>query len=146
MLENLEMPLSLLRGDSLDKPPSTSSQGGLKFLDFYFQNCKMFLSEEISKYKPTLVITLGEPAHKLFISTLDNRTSIAESMQNAFTGTMVKAKFRGVEFDYSPCLHIRTFRVAEVYGDSVELFKDTLATYFEKAGDDNPGSPPTTAL
>ena len=56
-------------------------------------------------------------------------------MKKAFTGDFVRAKFRGIEFDYSPCLHIQTFRVAETYGDRVERFKVGMRAYFKKARD-----------
>ena len=36
-------------------------------------------------------------------------------------------------FDYSPCLHIKNFRVAETYGDKVKLFKDEIRKYFKNA-------------
>lgn len=114
------------------EPPSRL--GGLKFLRPYFENCKQHLTEEISRFQPTLVLTLGEPAHKLFITTLDNRAGIEEDMKEAFTGRFIRAKLRGIEFDYSPCLHIKTFRVAETYGDKLKRFKRGLADYFKESG------------
>ena len=116
------------------KPPSTMREGGLKFLQPYFQNCKDYLSDEIAKFKPTCVLALGEPAHKLFSSMLDNRDVIPITMQGAFTGQFIKARLSGMEFDYSPCLHIKTFRVAEVYGESVKTFKDRIKEYFADSG------------
>ena len=115
---------------SFAKPPSISGEGGLKFLKPYFQNCKDYLAEELLNFKPKFVLTLGEPTHKLFVSILDNQNDIPGSMQAAFTGQFIKAKFDGLEFDYSPCLHIKTFRVAEVYGDSVQRFKQGISAYF----------------
>jgi len=120
---------------SLERLPSTARQGGLRFLQPYFENCRDYLFDEISEFRPTLVLTLGEPAHKLFVTTLDHCESIADRMKDAFTGTFVRAKFRGTEFDYSPCLHIQTFRVAHTYGDRLKRFKKGLAAYFEEAGD-----------
>lgn len=108
-----------------------SRLGGLKFLQPYFENCRHHLAQEISRFQPTLVLTLGEPAHKSFITTLDNRNEFSEDMKNAFTGKFVEAKFRGTEFDYSPCLHIQTFRVAHTYGDRLKGFKGGLAAYFK---------------
>ena len=108
-----------------------SRLGGLKFLQPYFENCRHHLAQEISRFQPTLVVTLGEPAHKSFITTLDNRNEFSEDMKNAFTGKFVKAKFRGIEFNYSPCLHIQTFRVAKTYGDRLKGFKGGLAAYFK---------------
>jgi len=118
------------------REPPPSRLGGLKFLRPYFDNCKDHLAEEISGFEPTLVLTLGEPAHKLFITTLDNRSDFSEDMKNAFTGKFVKAKLRDVEFDYSPCLHIKTFRVAETYGDRLIRFKRGLAGYLKGLGQD----------
>lgn len=115
---------------SFAKPPSTMSEGGLKFLQPYFQNCKAYLSDELLSFGPDVVLTLGEPAHKLFISILDNRGDLPPSMQSAFTGQFIKARLGDLEFDYSPCLHIKTFRVAEVYGESVKKFKQGVSAYF----------------
>ena len=44
-----------------------------------------------------------------------------------------RVRFQGIEFDYSPCLHISTFRVAEAYGRPVETFKRELQRYFDNA-------------
>jgi len=82
-------------------------------------------------------LALGEPAHKLFVSILDNQSDIPGSMRAAFTGQFIKAKFNGFGFDYSPCLHIKTFRVAEVYGESVQRFKQGIVAYFNA----NSGTP-----
>ena len=51
-------------------------------------------------------------------------------MQEAFTGNFKKVTIEQHEFDYSPCLHIKTYRVAEVYGEGVIKFKKGLANYF----------------
>jgi len=110
-----------------------SRLGGLEFLRPYFENCKRHLVEEISRFRPTLVVTLGESAHKLFITVLDNRNDFHEDMKNAFTGEFAEAKFRGIQFDYSPCLHIKTFRVAETYGDRLKRFETGLADYFKES-------------
>jgi len=109
-----------------------SFQGGaLKFLKPYFENCKGYLLQEIYGFHPNLVLTFGEPAHKLFVGMLDNSSDFGASMQEAFTGEFKKARFSGLEFDYSPCLHIKTFRVAETYGRSVQEFKRGLSDYLE---------------
>ena len=68
----------------------------------------------------------------LFVSLLDNSSEMSKEMKNAFTGRFVRARLHGFEFDYSPCLHIQTFRVAEKYGAKVEDFKRSLLTYFDK--------------
>ena len=115
---------------SFAQPPSDTRQGGLKFLGPYFDNCKGYLAEEIGAFQPTLVLTLGEPAHRLFISTLDKGDMIAQRMKDAFTGAFVRGRVGGVEFDYSPCLHIQGFRVAETYGSGVNRFKEGLSRYF----------------
>lgn len=116
-------------------PPSASAEGGLRFLKPYFDNCKYYLAEELLSFRPQCVLTLGEPAHKLFITILDNQNDFPNSMKAAFTGQFIRAKFKGVEFDYSPCLHIKTFRVAEVYGERVQRFKQGISTYFNSSND-----------
>jgi len=121
---------------SFQQPPSTTQQGGFRFLQPYFDNCRDLLAQEISAFGPALVLTLGEPAHKLFITILDNRDNIADRMKKAFTGRFVKAEFGDIEFDYSPCLHIQTFRVAETYGDRLKRFKRGLEAYFKASVDD----------
>jgi uracil-DNA glycosylase len=114
-----------------DKPPTMMPEGGFNFLKLYFEQCKDYLVKEIIKFKPALVLTFGEPAHKLFITMLDNRSSFGEGMQEAFIGKFKKAELQGFKFDYSPCLHIKTFRVADTYGDSIKKFKDGLADYLK---------------
>lgn len=115
---------------SFTKPPSTTKQGGFNFIKRYFDNCRAYLNQEITMFKPTLVLTLGGSTHKLFISMLSNYSDIPEAMKEAFTGRLIKAKLEELEFDYSPCLHIKTFRVADVYGDKVRRFKEEMADYF----------------
>jgi uracil-DNA glycosylase len=115
---------------TFEKPPSNFRGGGLKFLRPYFGNCNEFLVQEVLNYKPACVITLGEPTHKLFSSILDNSEDIPDSMQGAFTGELMKTSIQDFPFDYSPCLHIKTWRVAEVYGDSVKKFKAGIMSHF----------------
>lgn len=116
---------------TLPVPPSKAVRGAVRFLQPYFANCQGYLREEILNYQPDLILTLGEPAHILFRTMLDNQNLIPDSMQGAFTGEFSLTKLAGFEFHYSPCLHISTFRVAEVYGDSVKQFKQGLSEYFE---------------
>jgi len=114
------------------REPSTSLSTVLRLLKPYFNNCKDYLIDEIAKFRPTLVLTLGEPTHKLFVTILDNGKEFGSSMQDAFTGSFEeKAQLGDLEFDYSPCLHIRTFRIAETYGDKVKEFKKSLTSYFK---------------
>ncbi len=53
------------------RPPSRFTAGGYKFLKPFFINCKEYLVAEITGFKPESVITLREPAHRLFIDILD---------------------------------------------------------------------------
>ncbi len=115
---------------TFDKPPSKYRGGSLKFLPPYFENCKEYLAQEVQCYKPACVITLGEPPHKLFTSILDNTAEIPSAMQGAFTGEFIPTSINGFTFDYSPCLHIKTWRVAEVYGDKVKKFRTGILDYF----------------
>ena len=51
---------------------------------------------------------------------------IKGKMKEDFKGEFIEAKVNGIKFFYSPCLHIKTFRVAETYGQSVLDFKKSL--------------------
>lgn len=105
---------------------SASQKRVISLLQPCFYNCKDYLINEITNFKPTIVLTFGEPAHKLFISILNNSDSFKDSMKEAFTGEFIKANVRNVSFQYSPCLHIRTYRVANTYGKQVDEFKKNL--------------------
>lgn len=111
--------------------PSRFPDGSYKFLKPFFDNYKEYLTAEITNFKPRLLMTLGEPAHRLFVANLDEPRVIPEKMKEAFTGRFVTARLNGVEFDYSPCLHIQTFRIAETYKDSVTAFKSSLLELLE---------------
>jgi len=111
--------------------PSNATAGGLKFLRPYFENCRTYLALEIRQFKPDVVLSFGEPTHILLATQFNSDQRISQSMQQAFTGQFSRAKLDDVEFDYSPCLHIQTFRVAETYGDRVKLFKAGLVKRVE---------------
>ncbi len=115
---------------SFKKPPSTMEEGGFRFLRPYFGCCQKYIKAEIKSFQPDLVLTLGEPAHRLFRTILDDG-EIPDRMQVAYTGKFIRTKMDSLEFDYSPCLHISTFRVAEVYGESVRKFKRGIFDYFQ---------------
>ena len=105
---------------------SASPKRVLSLLKPCFDNCKDYLTKEIINFKPTIVLTLGEPAHKIFVSILDNNDLSKDSMKEAFTGEFIKVSVRNVTFQYSPCLHIKTYRVADTYGKQVKKFKYNL--------------------
>jgi len=105
---------------------STSLKRVLSLLQPCFDNCKNYLIKEIINFKPTIVLTFGEPAYKIFVSILDNNDLSKDSMKEAFTGDFIKASVRNVSFQYSPCLHIKTYRVADTYGKKVEGFRNNL--------------------
>ena len=105
---------------------STSPKEILDLLQPCFNNCKGYLIDETASFKPTIVLTFGEPAHKLFTSVLNNGDSFKKSMKEAFTGEFIRASVRDVSFQYSPCLHIKTYRVAGTYGEQVKEFKRSL--------------------
>ncbi|MBP6977467.1 MAG: uracil-DNA glycosylase family protein [Bacteroidales bacterium] len=115
---------------TLENPPSTMPGGGLNFLREYYANCKKYLEEEIKKFQPKILLTLGEPSHILFRTILDDPSLIPITMQGSFSGIFTRVSVKEVKFDYSPCLHIKTFRVAEVYGESVKTFKKEILNYF----------------
>lgn len=48
------------------EPPLQPRFGGFQFLWLYFDNCKGYLINEVKEFKPNLILTFGEPAHRLF--------------------------------------------------------------------------------
>jgi uracil-DNA glycosylase len=110
----------------VQRDSSTSPKRTLGLLQSCFDNCKGYLINEITSFKPTIILTFGQAAHKLFVSTLDNNHSFKDSMKEAFTGEFIKASLERVGFQYSPCLHIKTYRVAETYGEQVKQFRRNL--------------------
>jgi len=108
------------------REPSSSLKRVLSLLRPYFENCRDYLITEINQFKPTLVLTFGEPAHKLFIGILSNGDAFEDRTKEAFTGEFKQAVLGDIRFDYSPCLHIKTYRVAETYGDRIRKFKNHL--------------------
>jgi uracil-DNA glycosylase len=60
---------------SINYPPSTQAQGGLKFLKEFFMHCNKYLVEEIGQYQPDLLLTFGEPIHKLFCTIIKDAPS-----------------------------------------------------------------------
>lgn len=111
---------------TFEKPPSTYR--GKHFLRPYFENCKKYLIEEIKSFKPSLILTFGEPSHRYCNQIFDIEDKIGDTMQQAF-GTsqgFFQVSWEGISFKYSPALHIKTYRVAEIYGDKVKNFKSAL--------------------
>jgi uracil-DNA glycosylase len=106
-----------------DQPPTASSEGAMKFLKPRFDFCKDYLKNEILCFRPDIVLTFGESAHILFSKEFQDNSGKEGKMKVDFTGKFIKARFNNIEFDYSPCLHIKTFRVAETYGKQVVDFK-----------------------
>lgn len=116
---------------SFKTAPSKQSNNIQKFLEPYFKCCQQYIKSEIQNYSPDLVITLGEPAHRLFVNLLNIDKEGYITMQEAYTGGFRRVGIDGIEFDYSPCLHIKTFRVADTYGERVKIFKDNIRGYFK---------------
>ncbi len=121
---------------SFQNPPSTDRRGGFRFLEPYFENCKRYLYAEIVAYKPDLALTFGEPAHRHFCGVLDDRSPVPDKMKDAFSGQFFRVRVNGMAFRYSPSLHIKTFRVAETYGQSVSAFKEGLEAFFQEHRND----------
>jgi uracil-DNA glycosylase family 4 len=109
-----------------DFPPSQSKKGAFNFLSERYEKCKDYIFSEINNYNPDIILTLGESAHKLFIMDLILDENLKSKMSKDFTGNFYKAKLNSIEFYYSPCLHIKTFRVADTYGNKVVQFKNGL--------------------
>ncbi len=116
---------------TFDKPPTKYKTNTTKFLEHYFNECKYYLLYEIEEYRPEIVITLGETAHLLFIKLMKNnvhpeKVSFASKMSMDFNGKFYDMEYNKIKFKYSPCLHIKTFRTAEIYGEKVYKFKANL--------------------
>jgi uracil-DNA glycosylase len=118
---------------TLESVPNKKA-GGDKILRDHFNNCKNYLTLEVKKFKPDLVIAFGEPCHKLITEEFkisDNDDSY-EKMKIAFNGLLKEVKYdEDNKFIYTPCLHIQTYRVAEAYGDKVKDFKNTILTFMK---------------
>ena len=80
--------------------------------------------------KRRLMLIGQDPTHRLFATMLSGDLPISPHMKEAFTGHFIRANYNGIEFDYSPCLHIKTFGVTEKYGESVQRFKENMSSYF----------------
>ncbi len=109
--------------------PSSESNNAFKSLQTYFRYCKTYISREITLFKPDFVLTFGEPAHELFFEILNDPGDLTSSMRKDFTGMLSKVRVGKTSFFYSPCLHIRTFRVADTYGEKVKDFKINIKQY-----------------
>ncbi|MCK4260525.1 MAG: uracil-DNA glycosylase family protein [Halanaerobiales bacterium] len=107
---------------SFEQPPS-------KKVGLFFEQCKEHLFKEIVFYKPDLVLTFGQNTHQLFRRILTNNHNVPHTMKEAFTGEFFKVSIDDVAFDYSPCLHIKTYRVSETYGKKIAEFKNSLEKY-----------------
>ncbi len=114
---------------TLDQPPSESSNPA-KLLQVYFRHCQTYITREISLFKPDFVLSFGEPAHELFFEILSDSGDLTSLMRTDFTGTFNKVRVEKTTFLYSPCLNIRTFRIADTYGDKTREFKLNVKRYF----------------
>lgn len=102
-------------------PPS-----GKKNLTGFFKLCRQYLIKEIVNYQPNLLLTLGEPAHQLFLELIKDKSSIRPKMKDAIKEGFHEVEVNGTRFIYSPSLHITTYRVADTYGKTIQQFKDAL--------------------
>jgi uracil-DNA glycosylase len=114
---------------TLDSPP-TDNSNSLKVLQTYFRHCQTYILREISLFKPDIVLSFGETAHELFFEILSDSGDLTSSMKKDFTGSFSKVRVGETSFLYSPCLHIRTFMIADVYGDKTKEFKMNLKRFF----------------
>jgi uracil-DNA glycosylase len=114
---------------TLEQSPSDNSNA-TKVLQNYFRYCQSYIVREISLFKPDFVISFGEPAHELFFEILSEPGDLTSSMRKAFTGTFNKVRVGETSFLYSPCLHIRTFVIADIYGEQTKEFKMNIKRYF----------------
>lgn len=106
----------------LEKFPSGEDKP-IEYLMEYYDNCKDYLRNEIIRYKPDILLSFGETTHTLLRSILDSPEEVEEKMKKAYDGKFRTVSVNGNNFKYSPCLHIKTYRVAETYGKKVEQFQ-----------------------
>ena len=101
-------------------------QPPISILKKCFQNCRKYITDEVLRYRPHLVLTLGNSSHEFFVDLLENKSDFTNTMQGDFSGVFKEGRLSTFRFRYSPCLHIHTFRVADVYGSRVKKFKTEL--------------------
>jgi uracil-DNA glycosylase len=114
---------------TLEQPPSDSGNA-LKVLQTYFMHCQTYILREISLFEPNFVLCFGEPAHELFCGILSDSGDLTSSMKQDFTGEFSKVRVGKTSFLYSPCLHIRTFKMVDTYGERIKEFKTNIKQYF----------------
>ena len=56
----------------------------------YFANCRGYLVREVAAFRPTVLLTFGEPAHELFTTLLDEPHAVPPEMKHAFTGAFYR--------------------------------------------------------
>jgi uracil-DNA glycosylase len=106
---------------SFSKMPSELRNGGRELLNYCFSNCSGYLKKEILGFEPNLILSFGEPAHEMVLKII--KENLPLKMKEAFSGQFHSISINNFSTNYSPCLHIKTFRVAETYGRKVENFK-----------------------
>lgn len=113
---------------TFDNMPTRQGIPALRFLEPFYTNCQNHLKNEIELFKPNVILTFGESAHILFIRLLENYPQNKYKMTKAYDGVFEQAKMKDSDtiFHYSPCLHIKTFRVAITYGDKAQRFKKEI--------------------
>jgi uracil-DNA glycosylase family 4 len=114
---------------TLEPSPSENSNP-LKLLQTYFRYCQTYILREISLFKPDIVLSFGETAHELFFEILSDNGELTSSIKKDFTGSFSKVRVGKTSFLYSPCLHIRTFMIADVYGEKTKEFRMNIKRYF----------------
>lgn len=109
---------------SFSRRPSELKRGGRNLLHKCFENCSEYLKTEVKKFSPSLILSFGEPSHEMFTKIINE--DIPLQMKDSFLGEFHRVSIDDFHVDYSPCLHIQTFRVAEKYGRKIEIFKDLI--------------------
>lgn len=110
---------------SFSRMPSELKNGGRELLNHCFSNCKNYLKNEILSFSPNLVLSFGEPSHEMFSQIIN--VGLPLKMKDAFSGRFHSVSIDNFSTKYSPCLHIKTFRVAETYGKKVDNFKKLIS-------------------
>jgi uracil-DNA glycosylase len=101
-------------------------ESGKDVLTRSFENCREYFRTEVTRFKPNVLVTFGEPCLRLFAVELAS-PALQSKMREDFTGCLRDASLAGVSFKYSPCPHMNTVaRHAHAYRQKLERLKVEL--------------------
>lgn len=71
------------------RPPSDLDLSALDALRAYARNCRHLLAQEVARCAPSLVPTIGESSHLIFLGALDSPALVGDALQPALTGQLL---------------------------------------------------------